>query len=479
MTYLENIKLNYKDSYVTLKNLYENYNNYLDKIITCKGWVQSFRKQSNNIFIQLYDGTHSLNLQILFKEDNDIDNIYSGMTIEVEGKIVLSPKSEQIFEMLGQKLIVIGYLEDPSTYLPCVKGIKIENLRNHCHLRCKFQSMRAIFRIRGSIISAIHYFFKLNQFIQLDPNIITTSDCEGAGEVFTLTTQFNNLKDKLLNVDFSKDFFEKQAYLTVSSQLQLEALCSGMNKVYTMNPSFRAEPSLTNRHVACFTHVEWELAFINLEQLLDFNEDIITYVIAYVLDNNYNDLEILDKFVSKGIIDKLKNTISDSFIRITYTEALNLLNKHIDSLKNKYKKFTMPEWGDDLGSNCERYLCDIIYKKPVIVYNYPKILKSFYMKQNDDNPKTVQSCDLLLPGIGEAIGSSIREDEYDKLITEMNNKNMNLEPLKWYLDIRKNATFPHGGAGLGMDRLIAYCTFIEGSIRDIIPFPVAYKLCDY
>jgi asparaginyl-tRNA synthetase len=252
-----------------------------------------------------------------------------------------------------------------------------------------------------------------------------------------------------------------------------------MGKVYTMNPSFRAEPSLTNRHVACFTHVEWELAFIDLHQLMDFNEDIITYVIAHVLDNANDDLQVLDKFVSNGIINKLIYSIQEPFVRITYTEALNILNDNLSDLQNKYSDFNMPLWGDDLGSNCERYLTDHIYKKPVIVYNYPKVLKSFYMKQNDDEPRTVQSCDVLIPGVGEVIGSSIREDNLNKLIDVITEKNMKLEPLQWYIDLRKNSSFPHGGAGLGMDRLIAFCTFVEGSIRDVIPFPVAYEFCEF
>ena len=486
MTYLNQIKLTYEDSYITLTKLFKNYNNYIDTIITCKGWIQTYRHQSTNNFIQLYDGTNSINLQIIFDDScviNSQDNkscFASGTTIEVEGKIVTSPTNGQLFEMIANKITILGIIDDPSIYLPCVKGIKIENLRNYAYLRPKFQSMRAIYRIRNGVITAIHNFFKLNNCIQLDPNIITMSDCEGAGEVFTLTTQFNNINNNTITVDFKKDFFEKQAYLTVSSQLQLEALCSGMNKVYTMNPSFRAEPSQTNRHVACFTHVEWELAFINLTQLLNFNEDIIIFVIAYILDNNIDDLEILDKFISKGIINKLKNSIIDSFIRITYTDAINILNDHINDLNKKYKNFVLPAWGDDLGSNSERYLADIIYKKPILIYNYPKKLKSFYMKQNNETIlSTVQSCDLLLPGIGEVIGSSIREDDYVTLLKTMNQKSMNLEPLEWYLDLRKNGSFPHGGAGLGLDRLVAYCTFIEGSIRDVIPFPVAYKLCDY
>lgn len=478
MDYLNKINFKYKDSYINLKLLFNNFNDFIDKIITCKGWVQSCRKQSNNTFIQLYDSSICSNLQIIINDDIKFDTIYTGSSLEVTGKIVKSPAKGQLFEMICNNINILGNVEDFSSYLPCVKGIRVDNLRNHCHLRPKFQSMRSIYRIRHGIISALHSFFNLNNFLQLDPNIITSSDCEGAGEVFTITTLLNNV-NKNVNIDFSKDFFEKQTYLTVSSQLQLEALSSGMNKVYTMNPSFRAEPSSTNRHVCVFNHVEWEISFINLEQLLDFNEDIITYVIAYILDKNYEDLELLDKFTSKGIIEKLKNTINDSFIRITYTEALHILNKNIDGLNKKYNNFVLPNWGDDLGSNCERYLCDVIYKKPVLVYNYPKVLKSFYMKQNDDEPRTVQSCDLLLCGMGEVIGSSIRENNYEILLNVMKEKNMNLESLKWYLDIRKNGGCEHGGSGLGLDRLVSYCTFIEGSIRDVIPFPVAYKLCDY
>lgn len=484
ITYHDKLNIKYLDSYNTIKCLYDSYNEFIDKDIqiVCKGWIQNSRKQSNNLFIQLYDGSCAKTLQIIFNTNlisEVLTSLHSGTTIEVFGTIVTSPANGQPFEMVGSSINILGKVTEPSTYLPCVKGIKIENLRNKAHLRPKFQAMRSIYHIRSCVIQGLHAFFKFNNCFQLDPNVVTTSDCEGAGEVFTITTQFNNIKTNNLNVDFSKDFFKKQAFLTVSSQLQLEALCAGMGKVYTMNPSFRAEPSQTNRHVACFTHVEWELAFIDLKQLMDFNEDIISYVIAYVLDNAMDDLTMLNNYVSKGIIDKLKNVLNEPFVRITYTEALNILNDNLSDLQIKYPGFTIPEWGDDLGSNCERYLTDVIYKKPVIVYNYPQVLKSFYMKQNDDEPKTVQSCDVLIPGVGEVIGSSIREDDYDKLTQIMISKGMKIEPLQWFVDLRKNATFPHGGAGLGMDRLIAFCTFLEGSIRDVIPFPVAYEMCDY
>lgn len=491
-TFINKFVSKFTDSYISVSKLYQNYETYMDElvIITCKGWVAASRKQSNNWFLQLYDGSCGNNLQIIFNLTNNTDllnkvsNIHAGATIEISGLIVKSPAKGQLFEMIGQTINILGAISDPSSYLPCVKGIKLENLRNKAHIRPKFQSMRAIYRIRNSVIQGLHQFFKMNSCIQLDPNVVTTSDCEGAGEVFTLTTQFNNLNSKTMMVDFSKDFFKKQAFLTVSSQLQLEALCAGMGKVYTMNPSFRAEPSQTNRHVACFTHVEWELAFIDLKQLLDFNEDIITFVVSYVLDNCFDDLQVLDKFVSQGIIDKLKKTINEPFIRLSYTDALDILNQeeHQINLNLKYQDFKMPVFHDDLGSQLERYLSDHVYKKPVIVYNYPKVLKSFYMKQNLDCVKereTVQSCDVLIPGVGEVIGSSIREDDYNILHNIMLEKGMKIEPLQWYLDLRKDATFPHGGAGLGMDRLIAYCTFMEGSIRDVIPFPVAYEMCDY
>ena len=486
MSYLEKVNLKYEDKHVSIKEINDHYTKYLtieqDNIILCIGWIQSIRKQSTNTFIQLYDGSCSINLQIVFSSEilGDIQ-LHPGTTISVIGILVKSPAKGQIYEMQGKEVRVLGNIEEPSIYLPCIKGVKIENLRTkYTHLRSKFQSMRAIFRIRHCLIQALHSFFNKHNCFQLDPNIITTSDCEGAGETFLITTQIKNDKENI-NVDFSKDFFRKQAYLTVSSQLHLEALCSGMGKVYTMNPSFRAEPSQTNRHVACFTHVEWELAFIDFTQLLDFNEDIIKYSIAYLLDKNMDDLEILDKFVSKGIIDKLKGVVNCEFERLTYTDALTILEQNLDKLKQKYKDFELPKWGDDLGSNCERFLCEVVYNKPILVYNYPKVLKSFYMKQNDDKEefRTVQSCDVLIPGVGEVIGSSMREDNYDKLLSVMKEKNMKLEPLEWYMDLRRNSTFPHGGAGLGFDRLVSYCTFMEGSIRDVIPFPVAYELCEY
>jgi asparaginyl-tRNA synthetase len=480
MSYLEKFQTKYTDSYISVFTIDKYYNEFINNknIINVKGWIQSCRKQSTNLFIQFYDGSIAKNLQIIFLNYiGEHNNIPTGTTIEISGIIVKSPAKGQEYEMQGIDIQIIGIIQDPSTYLPCVKGIKLENLRNKAYIKPKFQSMRAIYRIRNNICKAIHKFFELNNCFQIDPNIITTSDCEGAGEVFTITTLLNNKNN--INVDFNKDFFEKQAFLTVSSQLQLEALCSGMSKVYTFNPSFRAEPSQTNRHVACFTHVEWEFAFINLEQLMDLNEDIIKYTISYILDNSFDDLQLLNKFISPNIINKLINIISEPFIRITYSEAIDIINDNIQNIKNKYPDTEIPKWGDDLSSNCEKYLTEHIFSyKPILVYNYPISLKSFYMKKNDDN-MTCQSCDLLIPSIGEVIGSSIREDNYDNLLNIINDRKMDTKSLEWYINLRKDATFPHGGSGLGIDRLISFCTLNDGSIKDVIPFPISYKDCNY
>lgn len=472
--YLDKFTMKYNDTYVTIVSLFESHEKHISQGTTlkCKGWVHRARSQANLTFIEMYDGSCSQNLQIVM--ESKMDGLYPGTSIEVEGVIVKSPAKGQLFEMKCSTIKIVGTIDDPNTYLPCAKNVQIELLRQHCDIRTKFQSMRSIYRIRSKALEAVHEFFKKNKFFKLDPNVITTSDCEGAGETFAVTT----LDPLVKNENYENDFFGKPAYLTVSSQLQLEALCSGMSKVYTDNMSFRAEKSQTNRHVACFTHVEWEIAFLDLVQLLNFNEDIITYVIAYVLDNAMDDLVALDKFISVGLIDKLKKTIEKPFVRITYTDALNIVKDNLADITKKYPTFEMPKWGDDLSAHCERYLADVVFKHPVLVYNYPKVLKSFYMKRNDDN-LTVQSCDLLLPGVGEVIGSSIREDNYDKLMEVINERKMDVTPLQWYVDLRKNGTFEHGGAGLGFSRLIAYLTFQEGSIRDVIPFFTAYGICDY
>ena len=477
------LTLKFKNSYTDVRIIFETFTDLISsgQQLTLKGWIQRIRKQQDITFIEFYDGSYAPQLQLVCENacvlNVEIDQLYPSSAIEVIGNVITSPSKGQPFDFVCSRINLIGKIYDPATSIACSKNIQLKSLRDKCDERTKFQSMRAIYEIRALAFEAIHEFFKLLRFKKLDPNIITTSDCEGAGEVFTITT-LNPTKNANL---FTEDFFGKQAYLTVSSQLQLEALCTGMSKVYTTNPSFRAEPSETNRHVACFTHVEWEIAFIVLTQLLDFNEDIIKYVIDYVLCKGMPALTLLNKFISQGIIEKLQSSISKDFIRITYTEALLIITNSRAQLTDIYPSFVLPTWGDDLGSHAERYLADVIYKHPVLVYDYPQQLKSFYMKANNEemHVRTVQSCDCLLPGIGEVIGSSIREDSYEKLMQVLVARKMDSTSIKWYVDMRKNGTFPHGGAGLGFDRLVAYLTFMEGSIRDVIPFPVAYKQCDF
>lgn len=488
----------YKPSFSSIKSLHEIANNSLDSIInnvyTIKGWVRSIRKQANILFIQIYDGSHAIPLQSLLLNEGDKKELFSylerdcsvGACIYVKGIVKKSPAKGQLFELHIDEGKVIGKVENPATYLPSVKGVSLEKLRETQHLRSKFKSFGCIYRIRSTLSKAVHSFFEMHNFHHLDPNVITSHDCEGGGEVFTITTL---LKDEGNNkvIDFSKDFFQKQAFLTVSSQLQLEAICAGMGGVYTTNPSFRAEQSKTRRHMASFTHLEWEIPFIELKDLMDFTEDLIKYCIKNVLDKCKEDIYELDSFLAKGLIDKLNTVINNEFERISYTKAISLINENKDEILKKFNGLvsadTIPIWGDDLGSYCERYICEEIYKKPVCIYNYPKSLKSFYMKQNgNDNGEegeTVQGVDVIVNGIGELVGSSIREENYDLLIKEMDNRNMNKEDYEWYIDLRKNGTFPHGGAGLGFDRLVSFCTSMEGNIREAVPFPVCYQECNY
>lgn len=482
---------------------------HVDQKYELKGWIRNSRSQGDILFVEMYDGSCSKTLQLIFDDKDEqkkdlrkqIDQYcHTGATIFVKGVIVKSPAKGQIIELLVDECQIYGKITDINNYLPLVKKISLEKMREAYHLRSKFRSMQAIFKIRSKLMKIVHDFFHSNNVHHLDPNIVTTSDCEGAGEVFTITNLIG--KDDKINVeqvkdnklDFKEDFFRKRAYLTVSSQLGLEALCSGMGSVYTTNPSFRAEKSKTKRHLASFTHLEWELAFIDLNDLMNFSEDLVTTCFKRVLSECHDELSELDQFVSKGIIKKLESFLSNDFARISYDEAIKLI---IDNKANIMKKFKeveeIPKWGDDLGSFCERYICEEIYKRPTFVYNYPRDLKSFYMKQNESYKyvnsekgetkeeirHTVQGCDLLIPGLGELIGSSIREDNYNLLVQEMERKNIDKKPLEWYLDLRKNGTFPHGGAGLGFDRLVNVCCLMEGNIRDVVPFPVSFEECDY
>jgi asparaginyl-tRNA synthetase len=455
------------------------------------GWVRDFRSQSENAFISLYDGSTSELLQVVCTKSSisnfdTLENV-RGACIEVFGSVIKSPAKGQLIELLAKNINIIGNVDDKKSIL-LVKNVPVDTLRAYQHLRPRFRTFSYIYKIRSTLLKNIHIFFHSNNFYNIDPNIITTSDCEGAGEVFTITTldarsisknEVNSHKDDDI---YKTDFFEKQAFLTVSSQLQLEALAAGLSRVYTLNPSFRAEKSKTKRHLACFTHLEWEIAFIDINDLMNFSEGLIKYVIGKTLKDCEGEYIELDKFTSKGIIEKLSGFINCEFERISYDNALILIHENKKQILKKFaKEITIkdiPNWGDDLGSYCERYISEDIYKKPTFVYNYPRQLKSFYMKINSDG-KTVQGVDLLIPGLGELIGSSIREENYEKLCNEMDRRGMDKTKLEWFIDLRRNSTFEHGGAGLGFDRLVNMCTLMDGNIRDVVPFPVAFQECDY
>lgn len=505
----------FKPSYTSIADLHRSasidINLVVDTSVTVKGYVRYMRTQQKILFIQLYDGSHPVMFQLIIDEEKSPlkstieSSLNVGDCVSATGAIVKSPAKGQLIEMQVNEFVIIGKVSDPSTYLPSVKGVTLEILRDKLDIRSKFKTQQAIFRIRSKLSELVHRFFHGVGVLHLDPNVITTSDCEGAGEVFTITSLLKDGKRSSIptvkttigdvttctdDIDYSEDFFLRQAYLTVSSQLHLEALCAGMGPVYTMNPSFRAEPSRTKRHLCCFTHLEWELPFIDLTQLMDFSEDVVTFCIKGVLAESIDDLKELDSYTTKGLITYLQSLVSSDFARISYDQAIEIIERDVELIKKKFSSetFDIPKWGDDLGSFCERYIAENIYKKPVFVFGYPKDLKSFYMKQREPyeyvHPTehievryTVDSCDLLMPGLGELIGSSIREEDYGKLVAEMTRRGMNLEPLQWYVDLRKDATFPHGGAGLGFDRLVALCT--TGHIQDATPFPVSYKHCKF
>lgn len=458
----------------------------LSTTITVNGWVRTARVQASVAFIELHDGSTSKTIQLITEDLSLIEKFKGcsiGSSLSILGEVVKHPTKEDQVEIKIKEILYLGKIHDPLTYILNAKKTSLETLRNHMDVRVKTRTFTAVFRIRAALSKATHDFWASLGFHHLNPNIITTGDCEGGGEVFTLTTLLNKHKsgiptlDKTDIVDYTKDFFQKQSFLTVSSQLQLELLCAGLSKVWTSNKSFRSEKSKTTRHLAEFEHIEWEVAWATLDDLMDQSEMYTQFCFNYVLTHNMDDLEELNKFTSKGIIDKLQSFVSKPYKRITYDDALVIITEKQNDIKTMYKLVELPKWGDDLGSECEKYIAEVVFKQPVFVYNYPKDLKSFYMKHNEDG-RTVQGCDLLVPGLGELIGSSVREEDYDKIMAVITQRKMDISSLKWYLEMRRNGSTPTAGAGLGFDRLVRICTGIE-NIRDAVPFPVAYQECDY
>jgi len=455
----------------------------LDQTILVNGWVRNKRIQANLAFVEVFDGSTSKTIQVVTESDahiNELNKLSIGSSISIRGEVVMSPNKN--IELKLTTIEYIGLVQDPVSYILNAKKMSIDILRDHQDVRVKTRTFNAVFRIRAGLSKATHDFFHMIGAKHLNPNIVTTSDCEGAGEVFTITNMLgkNNtipLVKDTTQIDYSKDFFCQHAFLTVSSQLQLELLCAGLSKVWTSNKSFRSEKSKTNRHLAEFEHIEWEFAWTDLNDLMNIAEQYTQFCFLRILEDHIDDLEELNKFTSKGIIDKLKSFCSKNYIRISYDDAINIINDNKTEILARSKLPSLPKWGDDLGSECEKYIAEVKFNHPVFVYNYPKELKSFYMKQNPDG-RTVQGCDLLVPGLGELIGSSVREHDYEKLMKIVDERKMDITPLKWYMDLRRNGSTPTAGAGLGFDRLVRICTGMD-NIRDVVCFPVAYQECKF
>ena len=440
----------------------------LNKDVVIEGWVMTCRKQKSLSFIKCNDGSTCEGIQIIL-ENIDTTNVQTGCSIRVFGKLIESPAKGQNFEVTATKLEIVGE-SNPDEYPLAKTRINLETLRNHYHLRMRTKGFGSIFRIRSALLLATHKFFGEENYLHLDPNIITVNECEGGAGVFQLTendiTDVEKLEKKDKLYDWSKDHFKEPVYLTVSSQLQLEALSCALGPVYTTNKSFRSEHSSTNKHVSEFTHLEIENVFIDMEYLMDLSVNYVKFLALYLLDNCLEDLENLNRFMSKGIVDRIFKIKDTNFNKLKYHDAIELLKQ--SDLKEK------PNIGDDLSSDAENWLTSH-FNSPVFVTNWPLEIKSFYMKQNDDG--TCQSFDLLMPNkIGELIGGSMREDCYDKLMDMIRKKNIDESKMKFYTDLRKFGTVPHGGFGLGFDRLCMYFTGIE-NIRDVIPFPVQYLKC--
>lgn len=459
---------------VDIRELYRNKEQYIGKKIQVGGWVRSNRDSKSFGFIVLHDGTFFETLQIVYHDTMDnfasIAKLNVGTAIIVTGELVATPQAKQPFEIQASEVIIEG--ASPSDYPLQKKRHTLEYLRTITHLRPRTNTFQAVFRVRSLISYAIHKFFQERDFVYVHTPIITGSDAEGAGEMFCVTTlDFNNIpKTKDGEVDFSQDFFGKTTNLTVSGQLNGECYAMAFKNIYTFGPTFRAENSNTTRHAAEFWMIEPEIAFADLKDNMILAEAMLKYIIRYVLEHAPEEMNFFNQFIDKGLLDRLNNVVNSDFGHITYTEAIEILEKNND--KFEYKAF----WGCDLQTEHERYLTEQVFQKPVFVTDYPKEIKAFYMKLNDDN-KTVAAMDLLVPGIGEIIGGSQREDDYDRLINRMKELNLNPEEYDYYLDLRKYGSARHAGYGLGFERCVMYLTGM-GNIRDVVPFPRTVNHCE-
>ena len=460
--------------FTTVRELFQDRERFIGTDITVGGWIRSIRDSKTFGFIVLHDGSFFETLQIVYSDElenfADISKLNVGAAVIVTGTLVATPNAKQPFEIQAKKVEVEG----PSTpdFPMQKKRHSVEYLRTVPHLRPRTNLFQAVFRVRSLTAYAIHRFFQERDFVYVHTPIITGSDCEGAGEMFQVTTlDLNNIpRDDQGNVDYSKDFFGKMTNLTVSGQLDVESYCQAFRNVYTFGPTFRAENSNTTRHAAEFWMIEPEIAFADLTEDMALAEDMLKYVINYVMEHAKEEMNFFNSFVDKGLIERLQHVVSSEFGRVTYTEAIRLLEQNND--KFEYKVF----WGCDLQTEHERYLTEQIFKRPVFVTDYPKEIKAFYMKLNPDG-KTVAAMDCLVPGIGEIIGGSQREEDLSILSARIKELGMNEDEYKKYLDLRRYGTTRHAGFGLGFERLVMYVTGI-GNIRDAIPYPRTVGNCD-
>ena len=458
----------------TVKELFAEPEKYLDKEIRVGGWIRSIRDSKAFGFIVLNDGSCFETLQIVYHDTMDnfaeISKLNVGAAILVKGTLVATPEAKQPFEIQAAEVAVEGL--SSADYPLQKKRHTFEYLRTITHLRPRTNTFQAVFRVRSLIAYAIHQYFQEQGFVYVHTPLITGSDCEGAGEMFQVTTL--DLKDLPKkedgSIDYSKDFFGKETNLTVSGQLNGETFAMAFRNIYTFGPTFRAENSNTTRHAAEFWMIEPEMAFADLNDNMAVAEGMLKYIIRYVLEHAPAEMNFFNQFVDKGLLDRLNHVLNSEFGHVTYTEAIELLEEHNDQFD--YKVF----WGCDIQTEHERYLTEQIFKRPVFVTDYPKEIKAFYMKQNDDG-KTVAAMDCLVPGIGEIIGGSQREDSYEKLSARMKELGLKEEDYGFYLDLRKYGSVRHSGFGLGFERCVMYLTGM-GNIRDVIPFPRTVNNCD-
>ena len=461
---------------IDIKKLYRETEKFDGKEVIISGWIRNNRASNKFGFIELNDGSFFKPIQIVYESDfiDNFDIIAKAnlaTAIKVVGKTVLTPEAKQPFEIKASKIEILA--DSNEDYPLQNKRHSMEFLREIAHLRPRSNTFSAVFRIRSMVAYAIHKFFQERGFVYVHTPIITGSDCEGAGEMFRITTlDMENLpKDQKGVIDYSKDFFGKEASLTVSGQLEGETYALAFKKIYTFGPTFRAENSNTARHASEFWMIEPEVAFAELEDNMKLAEDMIKYIIKYVLENAPEEMDFFNKFVDKGLKERLNGIVNSKFTHVTYTEAVDILLK-------SGKKFEYPvEWGIDLQTEHERYITEEVFGKPVFVTDYPKEIKAFYMRLNDDN-KTVGAMDLLVPGVGEIIGGSQREERYDVLASRMKESGLEEKDYWWYLDLRKYGGVKHSGYGLGFERIIMYLTGM-GNIRDVIPFPRTPKSAEF